>query len=70
METPFSIHIKTKEGDFSYGHLIKERDGEGVEVTYLLFADDAFILCDARLQGGYSPNHLFRSSIGSPLQVL
>ena len=39
--------LKAKEGSFINGFLERGRNGLGVEVSHLLFADDTLILCDA-----------------------
>ena len=48
METLSLILMKAKEGGFINGFQVRGREGEGVEVSYLLFADDTLIFCDAR----------------------
>ena len=47
METLFHLLSKAKEGRFINGFLVKGRNGVGVEVSHLSFADDTLILCDA-----------------------
>ena len=47
METLSCIPLSVKEGGFIVGFLVRGRNGLGVEVSHLLFADDTLILCDA-----------------------
>ena len=47
VETLSRILLMAKEGGFTDGFLVKGRNGLGVEVSHLLFADDTLILCDA-----------------------
>ena len=48
METFSLILMKAKEGGFINGFQVRGREGEGVEISHLLFADDTLIFCDAR----------------------
>ena len=47
METLSCILSKAKEGGYIDGFLVKGRNGLGVGVSHLLFANDSLILCDA-----------------------
>ena len=45
METLSHILSKVKEGGYIDGFLVRGRNGLGVEVSHLFFADDTLILC-------------------------
>ncbi|RVX20166.1 Signal peptide peptidase [Vitis vinifera] len=47
METLSCILLRAKEGGFIDGFLVRGRDGEGMEISHLLFVDDTLIFCDA-----------------------
>ena len=47
METLSCILLRAKEGGFIDGFLVRGRDGEGMEISHLLFADNTLIFCDA-----------------------
>ena len=44
----FALTFHKNEGGFIDDFLVRGRDGEGVEVSHLLFAGDTLIFCDAR----------------------
>ncbi|RVW67778.1 hypothetical protein CK203_062452 [Vitis vinifera] len=47
METLSCLLSKANEGSFINGFLVRGKNGVGVEVSHLLFANDTLILCDA-----------------------
>ena len=47
IETLPCILLRAKERGFIDGYIVRGRNGLGVEVSHLLFADDTLILCDA-----------------------
>ena len=48
MDTRSSILVRAKEGGFFfYGFIVRGRDGEGMDVSHLLFVDNTLIFCDA-----------------------
>ena len=48
METFSLILMKAKEGGFINGFQVRGKEGEGAEISHLLFADDTLIFCDAK----------------------
>lgn len=47
MEALSQMLTRTKSGGFVFCFKMGRRGGEGMEVSYLLFVDDALIFCNA-----------------------